>query len=75
VTLQEWVQKTYGDRGATKAAEFLGYPYKTVMAWIHLIRFPRPKAQEVIKLKSNGQIDMEAWRTNYLAAEIKRKKS
>ena len=75
MTFREWVQKTYGDRGVAKAATFLGYPYKTVTAWVNLKRFPRPKSQEVIKLKSNGQIDMEAWRTAYLAADIELQKS
>ena len=75
VTFKEWVKKKYGVRGVAKAAQFLGYPYKSVIAWVNLNRFPRPTAQEVIKLKSEGDIDMEAWRTAYLAAEIERKKS
>lgn len=75
MTFQEWVISKFGDRGVAQAAAFLGYPYKTVMAWVHLKRFPRPASQEIIKLKSDGKIDMELWRTAYLAAEFERKKS
>lgn len=73
MTFKEWVKKMYGERGVANAAKFLGAPYKSVLSWVNLDRFPRPAMQEIIKLKSGGIIDIEKWRTDYLAAVIKRK--
>lgn len=73
VTLKQWIKSKFGDRGVAEAARFLGYPYKTVLAWVKLDRFPRPATQEIITLKSDGQVDVNQWRTDYLKAEQARK--
>jgi hypothetical protein len=74
VTFKEWINERYGERGVAAAARFLGYPYKTVISWVNFERFPRPKTQEIIKLKSDDKIDMDGWRTAYLKADLSRKK-
>jgi hypothetical protein len=73
VLLKEWIEKEFGERGIAAAARFLGYPYKTVIAWVNFQRFPRPETQEIIALKSGGLVDVNQCRTAYLAATHKRK--
>jgi len=73
VTLKDWINNKFGERGIAKAARFLGYPYKTVIAWANLERFPRPAAQEIITLKSGGAVNINHWRAVFLNAEHERK--
>lgn len=73
VTFEDWVISKFGKRGIRKAADFLGYPKRTVYAWVVLYRFPSTKSQEVIRLKSTGKVDFTQWRTDYLAADLKRR--
>lgn len=72
MTFEEWVVKKFGARGITKAADFLGCPKRTVYAWVTFYRFPSIKTQEIIRLKSNNQVDFSQWRTDYLAAEARK---
>jgi hypothetical protein len=73
VTFKEWVVFEFGDRGIKKAADFLGYPKRTVYAWTAFNRFPSTKTQEIIRLKSSNQVDFSRWRTQFLSVELKRK--
>lgn len=73
VTFKEWVVNKFGERGTKEAAIFFGYPKRTVYAWFQFQRFPTIKSQEIIRLKSNDQIDFAKWRTAFLNAELKRK--
>lgn len=75
VILSDWVSKKYGERGGTAAAKFLGYPVKTVIAWLSLTRFPRLEAQEVIVLKTAGDVSIDDWRTAYLKQQQKTNKA
>ena len=73
MTFTEWIQHMFGDRGVAQAANFLGYPYRTVVSWASLNRFPTPKKQEDIRFKSGNLIDLDKWRSTYLEENEKRK--
>lgn len=66
----EWIEAEFGTRGMAKAARFLGYPYKTVVSWSALHRFPRLREQEVIALKSKGAVNIDQWRRAYLDNQV-----
>ncbi|OEF50997.1 hypothetical protein A1OW_10370 [Enterovibrio norvegicus] len=61
-----WVDSKFGPRGIKKAADALGEPYKTVLYWYHLDRWPRVEKIEVIVAKAEGAIDLDAWRRAFL---------
>lgn len=66
VIFSEWIKSEFGSRGMAKAAKFLGVPYKTVVSWVSLHRFPRLREQELITLKSKGVVNIDHWRRAYL---------
>jgi len=66
VTFCTWVDDVGGISAASRLME---KPQATVWAWYHLERFPRPKQLELINQVSGGQIDMDAYRREYLASK------
>lgn len=69
MNFNEWILETFGPRGRVKAARFLGVPYKTVMSWCYLARFPMPRQQQLIRIKSKGQVNINLWQQQYLDAK------
>ncbi len=67
MTFNDWILKKFGERAFQSAADFLGYPKRTVYAWATFYRFPNTTAQEIIKLKTDNQVDFTQWRTTYLS--------
>lgn len=64
MTFSDWV----GDVGGiSAAARILEKSQSTVWAWYHHKRFPRPEQLEFIDQRSNGQVDANAWRRQFLA--------
>ncbi len=64
----DWLITEFGNpRAVRRAAESLGYAVRTVRSWRDLERFPNARAQEIIRLKSAGRVNIDAWRRVYLA--------
>ncbi len=74
LNFKEWVKQQFGSRGMAKAARHLAVSYGTVAAWHDYSRYPTPKNQELLKLKSDGQIDFETWRQEYVNEQHKKAK-
>lgn len=74
MTFREWIYSQFGKYGGYKrAAAFLGAPVSTVYSWASLARFPQPEDQELIQLKSGGEVSLDKWRSEFLAAKRRRK--
>lgn len=52
-----------------QAGAFFGVKPRAIKSWIELDRMPDTHNQEVIALKSNGQVCLNKWRTAYLAKQ------
>ena len=68
MVFSHWVDEEFkGKGGIAAAAKFLGLSDKTVYSWYSKARFPDLTNQELIKIKSDGAVNFEFWRSVYLS--------
>lgn len=70
MVFDNWVVEKFGKRGRREAAKFLGLSTNAIYSYCSLERFPSPINQEIIELKAGGDLDVKAWRSEYLRSRI-----
>ncbi|MCE2597168.1 hypothetical protein K6Y31_20550 [Motilimonas cestriensis] len=75
MNFEQWLISCFGKRGNTKAARYLGVSVNTVQQWATFSRFPSLKSQELLKIKSDGAINFDVWRTDFLNQQMSKARS
>ena len=66
MTLREWINSSFGPKGITNAADYCGIKVKTIYSYLNYETYPSPETQELLRIKSAGQIDFANWCRDYL---------
>lgn len=69
MVFKQWIEQRYGRGGVKVVAAYLNVSRATVYAWCQLSRFPSNRRQQVIAETAGSQLDLTAWRREYLAKQ------